>query len=230
MHLEMRIDGEYGLPYSTAMRFLVVVALTLSAVQGQSDVSKLLSQGLSGALAAFEPVAEVDKKAILTSAAVVLAKHVTFRPDGTAAAVCTKLGKQHVEWKRLVVRNITKQAVTDADRLNGITRRFQVSFGCDGHRTFDSKTNRWTEWMNIGYVAFSSRDRIRMEERHVDIEVRKFERFLFPAGIEFEWKNGTWTLKSESLKGFSPGPGPSITDQNRAAKDAGLPPGMKRGN
>jgi hypothetical protein len=205
MHLEMRIDGEYGLPYSTAMRFLVVVALTLSAVQGQIDVSKLLSQGLSGALAAFEPVAEVDKKAILTSTAVVLAKHVTFRPDGTAAAVCTKHGKQHVEWKRLVVRNITKQAVTDADRLNGITRRFQVSFGCDGHRTFDSKTNRWTEWMNIGYV-------------------------LFPAGIEFEWKNGTWTLKSESLKGFSPGPGPSITDQNRAAKDAGLPPGMKRGN
>lgn len=204
MHLEMGIDGEHGKPYSTAMRFLVVVALTLSAVQGQSDVSKLLSQGLNGALAAFEPVAEADKKAILTSTAVVLAKHVTFRPDGTAATVCTKLGKTHLEWKRLVVRNITKQAVTDADRLNGITRRFQVSFGCDGHRTFDSKTNRWTEWMNIGYV-------------------------LFPAGIEFEWKSGEWTLKSESLKGFSPGPGPSITDQKPAAKNAGLPPGMKRG-
>jgi hypothetical protein len=52
---------------------------------------------------------------------------------------------------------------------------------------------------------------------------------LFPAGIEFEWKSGAWTLKSESLKGFSPGPGPSITDQKPAAKNAGLPPGMKRG-
>jgi hypothetical protein len=186
------------------MRCLAFLALTLSAVHGQGDVSKLLSQGLSGALAAFEPVAEVDKKAILTATAVVLAKHVTFRPDGTATAVCTRLGKTHVEWKRLVVRNITKQAVTDADRLNGITRRFQVSFGCDGHRTFDSKTNRWTEWMNTGYV-------------------------LFPAGIEFEWKSGAWTLKSESLKGFNPGPGPYITDQKPAAKNAGLPPGMKRG-
>lgn len=186
------------------MRFLAILALTMPAACGQGDVSKLLSQGLSGALAAFEPVAEVDKKAILAATAEVLAKHVTFRPDGTATAVCVKLGKTHVEWKRLVVRNITKQAVTDADRLNGITRRFQVSFGCDGHRTFDSKTNGWTEWINTGYV-------------------------LFPAGIEFEWKNGAWTLKSESLKGFSPGPGPSITDKKPAAKDTGLPPGMTRG-
>ena len=185
------------------MRFLAVLALTLSTVHGQGDVSKLLSQGLSGALAAFEPVAEVDKKAILTATAVILAKHVTFRPDGTAAAVCTKLGKTHVQWKRLVVRNITKQAVTDADRLNGITRRFLVSFGCDAHRTFDSKTNRWTEWMNTGYV-------------------------LFPSGIEFEWKNGAWTQKPESLKDFSPGPGPSIADQKPVGKDSGLPPGMTR--
>lgn len=185
------------------MRFVAVVALTLITVHGQIDVSNHLSQGLGGALAAFEPVTEVDKKAILTATAQVLSKHVTFRPDGAAAAVCTKLGKTHVEWKRLVARNITKQAVTDADRLNGISRRFLVSLGCDAHRTFDSKTNRWTEWMSTGYV-------------------------LFPAGIEFEWKNGAWTLESESLNGFSPGPGPSIAAAKAGAKDTGLPRGMKR--
>lgn len=186
------------------MRFLAILALTMSAVHGQSDISQMLSQGLGGALAAFEPVTEADKKAILNATAEVLAKHVTFRPDGTATAFSTKLGKQHVEWKRLVVRNITKQAVTDADKLNGITRRFLVSFGCDAHRSFNAKTSRWSDWMNIGYV-------------------------LFPAGIEFEWKSGTWILKSESLNGFSPGPGPSITDKKPTVKDAGLPPGMTRG-
>ena len=186
------------------MRFIGMLMLTLSAVHGQNDVSKLLSQGLVGAIAVFEPVSAADQKAILTATAQVLIKHVTFRPDGTASAVCTKSGKQHVEWKNLVVRNITKQVVTDADRLNGITRRFLVVFGCDAHRCFDAKTSRWTEWMNIGYL-------------------------LFPAGINFEWKNDAWTLKSESLNGFSPGPGPSIIDEKTASKDGGLPPGMKRG-
>ena len=185
------------------MRFLIVFIFTLSAVHGQSDTSKLLSQGLSGALAAFEPIAEADKEAILNATAQVLEKHVTFRPDGTAASVCTKSGKTHVEWKRFVVRYITKQAVTDADRLNGITRSFLVSFGCDAHRSFDSKTSRWSEWKNIGYI-------------------------LFPAGIVFESKNGTWAVKGDSMEGFSPGPGPSITDSKPTAKDSGLPPGMTR--
>jgi hypothetical protein len=193
-----------GAPHPAAMRFIACIALTLSAVHGQSDVSKLLSQGLGGALAAFEPVAEADKNAILTATAQVLAKHVTFRPDGTAAAVCTKLGEQHVEWKNLVVRNITKQAVTEADKLNGISRRFLVSFGCDAHRSLDAKTSRWSEWKGFNYI-------------------------LFPAAIEFEWKSGAWTLKSQILNGFSPGPGPSIADPKPAAKDAGLPPGMTRG-
>lgn len=72
----LRIDFVIGAPHSAAMRFIACIALTLSAVHGQSDVSKLLSQGLSGALAAFEPVAEADKNAILTATAQVLARHV----------------------------------------------------------------------------------------------------------------------------------------------------------
>lgn len=186
------------------MRFLTILMLSLSVVHGQGDVSKILIQGLSGALTALEPVAESDKNVILAATAQVLSKHVTFRPDGTAAAVCTKLSKQHVEWTRLNVRNISKQDVTDADRLNGIFRRFFVSFGCDAHRTFDAKTSRWTEWKDIGYV-------------------------LFPAGITLELQNDTWKPKSESLDGFSPGPGPSVTARQTTTKDSGLPPGMTRG-
>jgi hypothetical protein len=56
----LRIEVGTGTFQSIRMRFFAVLALTLSAVHGQGDVSKLLSQGLRGALAAFEPVAEVD--------------------------------------------------------------------------------------------------------------------------------------------------------------------------
>jgi hypothetical protein len=186
------------------MKILIVLVSTLTAVCGQNDVSKLLSQGLGGAMAAFEPVSQTDQKAILSETAEALAKHVTFRPDGTASSVCARLGKKHVEWRRLVVRSITKQPVTDADRLNGITRRFMVGLSCDAHRTFDSKTNRWGEWLNSGYI-------------------------LFPSGLEFEWKKGGWVLKSQSLEGFTPGPGPSIADRKRDAGDGSLPPGMMKG-
>lgn len=199
-----RVEIHAVVSQAVAMKVFAVFAFTLSAVYGQADVSKLLSQGLRGAVSLFEPVAETDQKAILSATAEVLAKHVTFRPDGTASSVCAKVGKQHVEWRRLVVRSITKQPVTDADRLNGVTSRFMVGLSCDAHRTFDSKTSRWGEWRNSGYI-------------------------LFPSGLEFEWKKGGWVLKSESLEGFTPGQGPSIADLKPATGDATLPPGMKRG-
>ncbi len=185
------------------MQVFAVFAFTLVVAYAQSDVSKLLSQGMSGAVTMLEPVSEADQKTILAATADVLIKHVTFRPDGTAATVHTKLGNKHVELRRLLVRSITKQPVTDADRLNGIGGRILVCLGSDAHRTFDSKANRWGEWQNSGYI-------------------------LFPSGLEFVWKDGTWMLKSESLTGFSPGPGPSIADPKPAPSSGNLPPGMMR--
>lgn len=186
------------------MRFLALLVLGLACVHGQTDLSKILAKGLDTAQATLTAVPEEDKKAILSETAAVLEKHLTFRPDGTAASVCTKLGKQHVEWKGLVVKYITNQPVTDADQLNGVTRRITVSFSCDAHRSFDPKTNRWGEWLNIGHV-------------------------LFPSGISFEWRDGKWAAKAGTLDGFSPGPGPSITDKKPTNGDVTLPQGVTRG-
>ena len=188
------------------MRCLVALLLLLTPAlaPAQGDLSKLLAQGLDAALKSLQPVAPADREDLLMATAIVLSKHVTFRPDDTAAACCNSLGKQHVEWRKLVVSAIRAQPVTDADRLNGITRRFFVSFSCSAHRTFDPKTSLWSEWKSVGYSQF-------------------------PPGIEIEWKNGKWTPKAESLKAFTPGPGPSILQRNPQTNDAGLPPGMTRG-
>jgi hypothetical protein len=187
------------------MRFLPFLFLILASASAQTGVGKLLEQGMLQAVAGFSPVPAKDKADVLTATATLLSKHVTFRPDGTAAAYYTRSGRLAVEWKKLVVRNITSQAVTEADRLNGISRRYLVSLGCDAHRSWDTKSTAWGQWYAIGNVTF-------------------------PAAISFEWINGAWTARESSqLKYFSPGPGPSIAEPKREGKDAGLPPGMTRG-
>lgn len=171
----------------------------------QIDVSKMLATGLEGALKTMQPVSEEDRAAMLDATAALLSKHVTFRADETASSWYAMSARKPVEWKLLVIRNITAQQVTDADRLNGVTKRYLVSLGCDAHRTWDTKINRWGEWHAFGNP-------------------------MFPSGLVFEWKNNAWTAKETTqLKFFTPGPGQSVADSKPASKDAGLPPGMSRG-
>jgi hypothetical protein len=187
------------------MRILAWLIVTLVTASAQGDVGKLLVQGAADAWKVFEPVPEMDKSAILTCTTGLLMKHITFRPDGTQSAICTFSGKQHVEWKRFVVRSISAQSVNEADRLNGISNRYLVGFGCDGHRSWDSKTNAWGKWYPLGHV-------------------------MFPAGVTLEWKGGKWVaVETDQMKYFTPGPGPSIAVPKPSGKNAGLPPGMTRG-
>ena len=192
------------------MRPAVLLFLLLATASAQSDVSKLLLESLKGAAKTFQSVPTADKDAILTATATLLAKHVTFRPDGTASSYqATGNSRRTVEWKRLVVRRITAQTTNEADRLNGISKRYLVSLGCDAHRTWDTKGNRWNQWHAIGNPAF-------------------------PSAFVVEWKSNVWAVReSPQLKSFTPGPGPSIAAaENPAAKatgiDADLPPGMSR--
>ena len=187
------------------MKILAWLIMTLATASAQSDVSKLLVQGAANAMKVFETVPEKDRTAILTATAELLKKHVTFRPDGTASAICIPNSKQHVEWKRLVLRSISPQSINEADRLNGISKRYFVSLGSDAHRTWDTKTKSWGKWHSVGHV-------------------------LFPGGISIEWKGEKWTaVETDQMKYFTPGPGPSIAVPKTTGKDAGLPPGMTRG-
>jgi len=186
------------------MRPTILLLLLVASASAQSNAGKILEQGLKQTVAGLTPVPEKDKAAVLDATAALLAKHVTFRPDGTTSAYYTESGRRAVEWKNFVVRQITLQAVTEADRLNGISKRYLVGFGCDAHRSWDTKTNIWGQWYPIGNVTF-------------------------PAGIYFEWKNEAWTAaESFQLKFFTPGPGPSNLESKTNPKSDGLPPGMSR--
>lgn len=186
------------------MRLVPFLFLILVSASAQTGANHLLPQGLQQAVAGLAPVPAKDKADVLDATATLLAKHVTFRPDGIASAYYTESGRRPVEWKNFVVRHITLQAVTEADRLNGISKRYLVGFGCDAHRSWDTKSNTWGQWYPIGNVTF-------------------------PAGIYFEWKNEAWTAaESFQLKFFTPGPGPSILESKTNPKSDGLPPGMSR--
>ncbi len=157
------------------------------------------------AVAGLAPVPEKDRAAILAATTRLLAKRITLRADGSASAYYTMSStRRPVEWRKLVVNQIVAQPVSEADRLNGITQRYLVAFGSEAHRTWDTKTNTWREWYPNGSV-------------------------IFPAALSFQWKNGAWVAReSDQLKYFVPGPGESVIQPERPAKDTGLPPGMSR--
>ena len=191
-------------------RPLLTLLLLCLPVCGQSDPAKLVVQGVRGAIATFTPVPEKDKAAILRASAELLSPHVTFRPDGTAASICTFSSRKHVEWKKLVVRSITLQHTSDADRLNGISGRYLAALSCEAHRSWDNKKNAWGQWYSSGFG-------------------------FFPGALSFEFKDNRWTANESMLKHFQPGPGPSIAAPAPTARQPtpapnpdGLPPGMTR--
>ncbi|WP_193215130.1 hypothetical protein [Luteolibacter marinus] len=186
------------------MKFAALLLMLANPLLAQSNASKLLEAGLLHAVEGFKPIPEADKKVVLNQTATLLSKHITFRPDGTASSTYNNGSPWPVEWRKLVVHRISRQLVTEADRLNGVTRRYLASLRCDAHRQWKPKTTAWTGWQPSGFL-------------------------FFPSAIIIEEKNGNWSARGNAeLPKFSPGPGPSIQDKPTAPVSPGLPPGMTR--
>ena len=187
------------------MKFTFLFLVLIATASAQSDGGKLLEQGLHAAITGLAPVPEKERVEILATATAQLTKHVTFRPDGTQSAIRSSTVRQQVEWKGLKIQSITGQYITEADRLNGTSKRFLVSLSCDAHRSWDTQANAWGKWYPINNVTF-------------------------PAAIIVEWQGDKWVaLESDQIKYFTPGPGGAIvTPKNPEAKSDGLPQGMTR--
>lgn len=184
----------------------VCLSLSICPVFAQTSVDEFLAEGLKQVEANKSSISQEDQKALIAATAALLSKHMTFRADGTSSAYCTSGERVSVEWKKFVMRDIRAQSVTEADKLNGISKKYSVIFSCDAHRAWDHKTKRWGEWVAQGYSNF-------------------------PLGVLFQLKNGVWNAESPPLiKYFSPGPGPSISDSKPkpAGKTNQLPPGMQK--
>jgi hypothetical protein len=184
----------------------IYLLLCVCPLFAQTTVSEVLSQGMKRVAAEKSSISQEDQKALVDSTATLLIKHITFRADGTASSYYTNKGRISVEWKKFMVVDIRSQTITEADRLNGISKKHSVIFGCDAHRAWDSKTNRWGEWEAQGFSDF-------------------------PLGIVFVYKNAVWSAEAPPLlKYFSPGSGTSIADTapKPAGKTNALPPGMQK--
>lgn len=187
------------------MKIFLCLFLSAASASAQTDTGKILGQGLLQALAGVTPVPEQDRQEILRETAALLSRHMTIAASGDASAVCHFSGNRPVEWKKFAVNNITKQALTEADGLNSITKRYLVSFTCSAHRTWDSKANAWGQWYPIGNV-------------------------LFPAAICLELKRGKWiNPNTTQLDYFGPAGGVPATAPPALRDPSGLPPGMTRG-
>ena len=200
----MKIASPHDPWFSRRMRYHFLLLALICPVSAQTDSQRLVKQSIYQAASLFAPIPQHEKTAVLKCAAELLAKHVTSRPDGTSSAICTFSGRRQVEWKRLEWQDVRAQAITEADRLNGASKRYLASLSCDAHRSWDAKKNVWGRLQPINDPCF-------------------------PAAIVVGQKGGTWfAVESDMMKHYIPGPGPSITRLKADAKDDGLPPGMKR--
>ncbi len=191
----------------TAMRYLYLSLLfSICPIFGQTSVSEVLAQGLKPSIAEKSPISEEDKKTLMAATAALLTKHLTFRADGTASTYYNFGEKKSVEWKNFVVNRVVLNPTSEADKLNGVSKRCAIAFGCDAYRVWDVKTSRWGEWQARNFTDF-------------------------PLGLAFQLKKGVWTADSPALlKYFSPGPGTNISDSSvkPAGKTNDLPPGMQK--
>jgi hypothetical protein len=93
-----------------AMRTQLLSLFLATSAAAQNSITRILEQGLRDAAQTLKPVSAGEKKEVLTATAALLAKHVTFRPDGTASATF-HIGKpQSVEWRALTVVAIHPKA------------------------------------------------------------------------------------------------------------------------
>ncbi len=189
------------------MKYLTICfLLSFCPAFGQASVSEVLAEGMKQVAATKSSITQEDQKALVQETAALLTKHITFRADGTTSSYYTLGERRAVEWKAFVVSDIVIKSVTEADKLNGISKKYSVVFGCDAHRAWNIKTNRWGEWLAHGLSEF-------------------------PLGVVFQFKNGAWIAESPPLlKYFTPGPGPSISESKPkpAGKTNALPPGMQK--
>lgn len=185
-----------------------VLTLLLAATLGaaaQTDVIDLLARGLRQAAVGITPLPADEEKQVLEAVTARFQKHLTFRSDGTAAATYRSRENSHVEWRAFTVRRITAQAPSAADRLNGVTRRYRVSFGAEAHRTWTPQASTWSAW-HVGGFGY------------------------FPPALEVEEVGGILRLRQNpALDKFTPGPGDPVRTKAPSKENTPLPPGMTRG-
>ena len=149
---------------------LLILLAGSAAAQSSGTASKLIGDAFKTSLTKLEPIPEDDRAAVIAFTKHLMGRLVTFREDGTAATT-HYLGKSetHIEWRGLNIASVRADHVTDADRANGVSRKYSVGLACETHRTWDRTKGRWSDWRSSGYILFPSVLHIRIRNGAMEV-------------------------------------------------------------
>ncbi len=179
----------------------------MGTLAGPVAAEDLLQLGLKSAFNALAPVPEETAGAARTAAVALLVPYLTKQGENQLCQRKTSPAGAWLELQDLKLQRVSAQAVTQADRANGIQEKLLVSVDCEMYRTRKSGETVWSPWVN-------------------GIPI------LFPPGINVEHgTNGAWTASSSYLQYLNPIGNQRLPANPQAAANpatAGLPPGMSR--
>jgi hypothetical protein len=154
------------------MKHLLLAALMLSAMP-------VVAQSIRPLTAAPLPAAE--QRQLLAASESLLAAAMDLHSDGKAVTT-HRIGTftTRIELAGVAIRQVVQTSLSDEDRQQGVSRRFQVKIECVAHRIWDGPRAAWSEWRRSGYG-------------------------FFPSAVDVIELNGEFVATARRLADFSPG-------------------------
>jgi hypothetical protein len=136
------------------------------------------SVALRGALMTASSLPAESAFKARSTAAELLSRYVKIREGNHLSQSKSGTAGMWLEMKGLHLSDVSVQAVTMADKANGIAGSYHVSLVAETYRTYDAKTAKWSNWHNGRY-------------------------FLLPSAIKVvRGTNGGWAAHAPQLSNF----------------------------
>jgi hypothetical protein len=128
------------------MKHLLIAALLLSALPVAAQSYRSLTAA---------PLPENEQRQVIAASEPLLAAAIDLRPDGKALTT-HRIGDftTRIELAGVTIRQVVPTSLTDEDRQQGVSRRYQVKIECQAHRIWDGPRETWSEWRKSGYGFF----------------------------------------------------------------------------
>lgn len=132
-----------------------------------------------------------ELKEVLDAGVALISAAVDIRPDGSARTT-HEIGSfsTRIEFRDLMVREVVKLPLDEAEKEQGVTRRYEARLGCTAHRIWDGPMATWSAWRRDHYG-------------------------FFPTTIVIEEIGGKLQARARRIDDFSPGIDGAMTASTR---------------
>jgi hypothetical protein len=151
------------------MKHPLLAALLLSALPLAAQSHRPLTAA---------PLPENEQRQVLAASEPLLAAAIDLHPDGKALTT-HRIGDftTRIELAGVTIRQVVPASLTDEDRRQGVSRRYQVKIECLAHRIWDGPREAWSEWRKSGYGFFPSTVDVIEREGELMASARRLENF-----------------------------------------------------